>query len=262
MPQPRSPAWRRRGCCRRRRRAIPRCSTAPRPPRWGMPSKPISVTRCRASRRREGVTTAATHADRGDRLAVERRRPDPFGQYLGGLRCDFLSCRCRGAPARRTGEGGGMEQFVTRLFGTDGFSPHGFCLLWDPAILWLNAASDIVIGFAYYSIPLALIYFVRKRKDLVFGWMFGLFAAFILACGTTHFFEVFTLWQPYYGIQGLIKAATAVVSFATAVSLWPLVPRALALPAPTELRLANERLAQQIRERKDALDRAHESEDR
>ena len=155
-----------------------------------------------------------------------------------------------------------MEQFVTRLFGTDGFSPHGFCLLWDPAILWLNAASDIVIGFAYYSIPLALIYFVRKRKDLVFGWMFGLFAAFILACGTTHFFEVFTLWQPYYGIQGLIKAATAVVSFATAVSLWPLVPRALALPAPTELRLANERLAQQIRERKDALDRARESEDR
>ena len=155
-----------------------------------------------------------------------------------------------------------MDQLIERLFGTDGFSPHGFCLLWDPAIIWLNAASDMVIGFAYYSIPVALVYFVYKRQDLVFGWMFALFAAFIVACGTTHFFEVFTIWNPYYGIQGLIKAVTAVASIITAFFLWPLVPKALALPSPTQLRVANEELARQIRERNGALARAQESDDR
>jgi PAS domain S-box-containing protein len=155
-----------------------------------------------------------------------------------------------------------MAQMIARLFGTNGFSPHGFCLLWDPAITSLNVVSDVLIGIAYFSIPLALLYFVRKREDLVFGWVFGLFAAFILACGTTHFFEVFTLWHPYYGIQGLIKAATAATSLVTALFLWPLIPKALALPSPTQLRNANEQLARQIRERNDACDKARESEEK
>jgi signal transduction histidine kinase len=69
-----------------------------------------------------------------------------------------------------------------------------------------------------------------------------MFAVFILACGTTHFIEVWTLWRPYYGIQGLFKAITAAVSLTTAVLLWPLVPRLLELPSPKQLRQANEEL--------------------
>src|SRR5579872_3542239 len=101
-----------------------------------------------------------------------------------------------------------MPQALQDLFDVDGFSPHGLCLLWDPALIWLHTASDVIIGIAYYSIPVALVYFVSKRRDLAFGWMFWSFAAFILACGTTHFMDVLTLWRPYYGIQGLIKGVT------------------------------------------------------
>jgi PAS domain S-box-containing protein len=155
-----------------------------------------------------------------------------------------------------------MQQIFASLFGTGGFSPHGYCLLWDPALISLHVVSDTIIGLAYFSIPVALVYFVQKRTDVVFGWVFWMFAAFILACGTTHFVEVFTLWQPYYGVQGLIKGVTAVASLATAVYLWPLLPQALALPSPTQLRLANEQLTQQIRERNDAMARAREIEDR
>jgi hypothetical protein len=94
--------------------------------------------------------------------------------------------------------------FLDGFFSSAALSPHGFCLLWRPALIWLHVASDTVIGVAYYTIPVALGYFVWKRGDIVFGWMFWMFAAFILACGTTHWFEVWTLWHADYGTQGLI----------------------------------------------------------
>jgi hypothetical protein len=121
---------------------------------------------------------------------------------------------------------------LQQFFSSAELSPHGFCLLWRPELLWLHVVSDTLIGVAYYTIPLALVYFVRKREDIVFGWVFWMFGAFILACGTTHWFEVWTLWHADYAMQGLIKGVTAGLSIATALLLWPLLPQALALPSP------------------------------
>jgi signal transduction histidine kinase/ActR/RegA family two-component response regulator len=142
-----------------------------------------------------------------------------------------------------------METILRTLLDPSGFTPHGFCLLWDPGLIWLHAISDGLIGLSYYSIPVALIYFVNKRRDIAFGWIFWLFAGFILACGTTHFLAILTLWQPAYWLDGAVKLVTAVISIAAAIVLWPLIPRALALPSPQILREANESLAQQIAER-------------
>ena len=66
------------------------------------------------------------------------------------------------------------------------FMPHGMCLLWDPALIWLHLSSDVLTALAYCSIPVTLFIFVRRRKDLAFGWIFVLFGLFIAACGTTH----------------------------------------------------------------------------
>ena len=152
---------------------------------------------------------------------------------------------------------------VGSIFDSADLTPHGFCLLWRPELIWLHVISDTAIGIAYYSIPLALAYFVWRRKDLAFGWVFWLFAVFILACGTTHWFEVWTLWHPDYGVQGAIKGFTALSSAITALILWPLVPQALALPSPTALRRVNDELSQQIRERNSALQRLeHEMAER
>ena len=62
-----------------------------------------------------------------------------------------------------------------------------------------------------------------------------MFVAFILLCGVTHFMMIWTLWNPDYGIEALIKAATAIVSLVTAVALWPLLPKAIALPSTATL---------------------------
>ena len=79
------------------------------------------------------------------------------------------------------------------------FTPHGFCLAWDPGLIWLQAGSDLLIALAYYSIPAALLVFLRRRTDLAFRGVFVLFAAFILACGTTHILSIVTLWQRFTG---------------------------------------------------------------
>ncbi|QJE74139.1 PAS domain-containing protein [Aerophototrophica crusticola] len=132
------------------------------------------------------------------------------------------------------------------------FMPHGMCLLWEPALIWLHVASDVLTGLAYFSIPVALIVFARRRKDLAYKWMFLLFGAFIFACGTTHFMGAWTLWHANYVAEGLVKGFTAAVSLVTAALLWPLIPKALALPSPSALREANAALAAQVAERERA----------
>jgi signal transduction histidine kinase len=128
-----------------------------------------------------------------------------------------------------------MLDFFRKLFAAD-FVPHGYCMRWSSDVIWLHVSSDGLITLAYYIIPIALIYFVRKRKDLAFHWMFVLFGIFILACGTTHLMGIITLWKPVYRIDGLVKAITAFASIPTAFLLVRLMPAAVKLPSPEDLR--------------------------
>ncbi len=131
--------------------------------------------------------------------------------------------------------------FFKSLLATEFFMPHGHCYLWRPDILWLNVLADVFISLAYFAIPCLLIMLVRKRRDFRFNWIFVLFAMFITACGLTHMVEIITVWQPYYGLQGLIKALTATVSVTTAIALYFLIPKALAFPSIDQLERAEQR---------------------
>ncbi len=145
-------------------------------------------------------------------------------------------------------------EILRLLFSSGGFMPHGYCFLWNPGLVWLHAISDLLIALAYIAIPLTLIYFTRRRKDLPFNWMFVCFGVFIVACGLTHAVAVWNLWHADYWLSGGIKAITALASLPTAVLLVQMVPRALALPSPEDLR-------REVRERltaEEGLRRAHD----
>ncbi len=129
------------------------------------------------------------------------------------------------------------------------FLPHGFCFAWQPEVLWLNAISDALIALAYFSIPITLVYFVRKRNDVQFNWMFISFALFIVACGATHLIEIWNIWYPNYWLAGWVKAVTALASISTAFLLIKLVPTALSIPSPAGLKHINEQLKNEIAER-------------
>ncbi len=131
-----------------------------------------------------------------------------------------------------------------------GFIAHGHCYLWKTGLVWLHIISDATIALAYYSIPFLLIYFVSQRKDVPFNWVFLLFGAFIIACGTGHLIEIWTLWHPDYWISGSIKAFTAIISIYTAFALIYLMPQALTLPSPAQLEAINQVLSTEIVERK------------
>jgi signal transduction histidine kinase len=150
-----------------------------------------------------------------------------------------------------------MLDFLKNLLDSD-FMAHGYCYLWRPEIVWLHVVSDALITLAYYSIPITLIYFVRKRRDLPFHWMFLMFGAFILGCGTTHAMEVWTIWHGTYRLAGIIKLVTAGMSVSTALALVPLMPKALALPSPSRLEAANRELKLEITNREHAEREIHE----
>ncbi|MGL5194869.1 MAG: PAS domain S-box protein, partial [Chroococcales cyanobacterium] len=140
------------------------------------------------------------------------------------------------------------------------FIPHGHCYLWKPGLVGLHVGSDALIALSYFAIPLTLLYFIRQRKDLPFSWIFVLFGAFIISCGTSHFMEIWTLWHPDYWLSGGIKAITASVSLATAILLVSLIPKALALPSPEQLEQANQQLQTEIGQRQQVETALRENE--
>jgi signal transduction histidine kinase len=141
---------------------------------------------------------------------------------------------------------------IEYVLSTGSFMPHGMCYLWQPGVLGLHVIADSLITLAYFSIPVTLLYFVRKRGDLQFSWIFVCFAVFIIACGTTHLMEILTIWHPVYWISGGIKALTALASVPTAILLVKLVPVALRVPSPAALQKANLELEREVTERKRA----------
>jgi hypothetical protein len=138
---------------------------------------------------------------------------------------------------------------IEQLSSAEGFMPHGMCYLWQPGILALHVISDGLITLAYMSIPLTLVYFVRRRADLRFHWIFLCFATFIIACGLTHLMEIWTIWHPAYWLSGSIKAVTALASVATSILLIKLIPYALRLTSPALLQSANLGLKREVSER-------------
>jgi signal transduction histidine kinase/DNA-binding NarL/FixJ family response regulator len=126
---------------------------------------------------------------------------------------------------------------------TENFIPHGHCYLWKPDLVGLHIVSDALIAIAYYSIPLTLIYFVQKRRDIPFNWIFLLFGTFIISCGTTHLLEIWTLWHPVYWISGMTKLGTAAISLYTV----RLLPVALAIPSAAQLEAVNDEIKERQR---------------
>jgi PAS domain S-box-containing protein len=128
-----------------------------------------------------------------------------------------------------------------------GFMPHGYCYLWKPDLVGLHIIADGLTGLSYYSIPIALMYFLRKRDEVAFSRLILLFSAFILACGTVHFMAIWTLWFPNYWLFGILKAIVALISCYTATVLVSELPTLLSLPS---LKVTNQRLEEEIVERK------------
>ena len=100
---------------------------------------------------------------------------------------------------------------LASFFARNGLLPHAVCLTGSLGLLWSMVIADALIAAAYFSIPLTLVRYLRKRGPQPGNWVAGLFSAFIFACGLTHVLDIWTVWQPYYGALVLAKAGTALL---------------------------------------------------
>ena len=138
-----------------------------------------------------------------------------------------------------------QEGSLSRLLSGD-YMPHGMCYGWEPSILWISILSDLLIAASYFSIPFAILWFIRKKDIRSYRSIYVLFALFIFLCGLSHLFGIVTIFKGLYGYQALIKLATAVVSFITAVVIFNKLPLALTIPTSAELDDAH-KLADELR---------------
>lgn len=125
--------------------------------------------------------------------------------------------------------------FLLNLFDTTDFPQRWYCGDWSPFHGWLHIVSDVGIWGAYFAIPCLLAYFLSKRKETPFHKLFLLFVAFILLCGMTHLMEAIIFWWPAYRLAGVLKFATAIVSWTTVFVLVKSVPDILRLRSPEDL---------------------------
>ncbi len=143
-------------------------------------------------------------------------------------------------------------EYLTSFFGTASFLPHGYCFTWTPLLLWSMVGADGLIAAAYFSIPAAILRFVRRRRDAAIQPVAWMFSAFIFSCGLTHLMDIWTIWEPVYGLQALIKTVTAAISVITAIALWRLIPKALKLPSVQQLQSVIASLEAEVERRREA----------
>ncbi|XP_073028092.1 ethylene receptor 1-like [Primulina eburnea] len=102
----------------------------------------------------------------------------------------------------------------------------------DELLMKYQYISDFFIALAYFSIPLELIYFVKKSAVFPYRWVLVQFGAFIVLCGATHLINLWTFTMHTRTVAIVMTAAkvlTAAVSCATALMLVHIIPDLLSV---------------------------------
>lgn len=128
-----------------------------------------------------------------------------------------------------------VVEFFSKLFDVADWPPRWHCGRWTEFHGWLYIISDLLIWSAYFSIPLVILKYISRRQDVRFIRLYFLFAAFILACGATHFLDAVAFWVPAYRLSALVRLVTGVISWITVFYLVRFLPLAFSLKSHTEL---------------------------
>jgi PAS domain S-box-containing protein len=158
--------------------------------------------------------------------------------------------------------------FMKELFNTDDWPARWRCGVWSDFHGWLYILSDLAIWFAYFAIPVILIWYIYKNNLRIFKRIFILFSLFIFACGSTHLIDAIIFWKPVYRISALARLNTAVISWVTVFAMIKVMPRYLQFKSPelleaeieqrrqseTELKQIKESLEISVQKRTSALE--------
>jgi PAS domain S-box-containing protein len=140
--------------------------------------------------------------------------------------------------------------FFRKLFDTSDWPPRWHCGNWTDFHGWLYIISDLLVWSAYFALPLIILRFITRKTDAKFVRAYFLFAAFILACGSTHLLDAITFWYPAYRLNALVKLITGVVSWVTVFYAVRMLPEAMSLKTHAQLEkeiLERERVQEELK---------------
>lgn len=160
-----------------------------------------------------------------------------------------------------------IQEFFSKLFDSSDWPPRWHCGRWTDFHGWLYIISDLLIWSAYFTIPFVILKYISKKQDVKFIRVYFLFAAFILACGSTHLLDAVSFWLPAYRFNALMRVITGILSWITVFYLVKFLPVAFSLKSQKELEtevtqrekaeekinLLNAKLEQRILERTNEL---------
>jgi hypothetical protein len=139
-----------------------------------------------------------------------------------------------------------MNNLLETIFEPMNIEPHSEHYIPDHiGLMWFTVFANALVVVSYFLIPLAAVYLVRKRKDLVYNWVFLLIGLFIYLCGITHLMHIVTFWYPLFWLQGIIEIITAIASLVTFFALLYTVPKIVKLTSPKQLEEVHKRLEQE-----------------
>jgi PAS domain S-box-containing protein len=128
-----------------------------------------------------------------------------------------------------------VGSFFEQLLDSSDWPPRWHCGHWTAFHGWLYIISDLLIWSAYFAIPLVILKYLSKRHDVRFFRLYWLFAAFILACGATHFLDAVAFWIPLYRLNALLRFVTGVISWVTVFYIVRNLPLIASLRPQSEL---------------------------
>ena len=155
-----------------------------------------------------------------------------------------------------------VSDFFTGLLSAALWPARWYCGRWTDFHGWLYIVSSLVICAAYFLIPISLFYLlVKRKKDIPFPHIVGLFSFFIFSCGITHFIDALVFWVPVYRLHALFLFFTAIVSSITVFYLYRVLPHALAFASPQKLEKIVEQRTIELAQKNSDLERLNKEMD-
>ncbi|MEO9474412.1 MAG: PAS domain S-box protein [Cyclobacteriaceae bacterium] len=129
-----------------------------------------------------------------------------------------------------------VSDYFSNILSTQEWPARWYCGTWSEIDGWVHILSDLSIFLAYFSIPIFLVFYLKKKSSVLsFRKLLILFSLFTLVCGATHFLEAVIFWEPFYRLSGVLKLITASISWITVFALVKAAPAVLSFKDPAEL---------------------------
>ncbi|MEB3280294.1 MAG: PAS domain S-box protein [Lyngbya sp.] len=140
-------------------------------------------------------------------------------------------------------------EFLASLSNSFQATSSAASLIFDPK---LSPLADALVAIEFYALPLAIWYWIYRRKNAPFQRMLLLLSLLTFFIATTHVVAVGMWWYPFNQFLMLIKIITAAISWPIALQIISGLPQVLAIASPRQLEKANLALQREIQERQQA----------